>query len=306
MTTEPTPETKTLRADPADGADFEPVGKPSGPKGRGGLKLFLVLAILTLFGAGAGYVYLGDGIGRSSSTAADGIPVIRADETPIKQRPREPGGMAIPDRDKLVYERLKGTETSPRVERLLPSPEEPKTPPMPSSDSDFSKPAAAKGSPKMPRPVEPKEVAKEAPIVESSKTADATKPDDALGDKIAETLKSMSTPGPTRAEVDNIVKPPIASVTPTTKPMTQGSVYQVQLVAVRSEERAQAAWRGLVKKHDGLLGGLKHDVVRADLGEKGVYYRLRAGPLADKDAANSLCAKLKAMKVGCMAVKAGY
>ena len=58
MTTEPTPEIRPPRV---DRADFEPVGKTAEPKGRGGLKPFLVLAFLTLFGAGAGYVYLGDG-----------------------------------------------------------------------------------------------------------------------------------------------------------------------------------------------------------------------------------------------------
>lgn len=303
MTTEPTPEIRPPRV---DRADFEPVGKTAEPKGRGGLKPFLVLAFLTLFGAGAGYVYLGDGIGRSGRTAADGIPVIRAEETPIKRRPEDPGGMAIPDRDKLVYERLKGTETPPKVERLLPGPEEPQTPPMSGGGSDFSKPVGTEGASRMPEPVEPKEIAKEAPIVETPGTGDAAKSDGAKGDRMAGTSKSTPASDPTPAEVGNIVKPPVASVAPpVARFATRGPAYRVQLVAVRSEERARAVWRGLVKKHDDLLGSLRHDVVRADLGGKGVYYRLRAGLFADKDAANFLCAKLKALKVGCITVKAG-
>ena len=41
MTTEPTPEIRPPRV---DRADFRPVGKTAEPKGRGGLKPFLVLA----------------------------------------------------------------------------------------------------------------------------------------------------------------------------------------------------------------------------------------------------------------------
>ena len=51
------------------------------------------------------------------------------------------------------------------------------------------------------------------------------------------------------------------------------------------------------------LGVLKLLAVKADRGPpKGVYYRLRAGPLADKEAARALCAKLAARKAGCLVV----
>ena len=48
---------------------------------------------------------------------------------------------------------------------------------------------------------------------------------------------------------------------------------------------------------------LVENVQRADLGAKGVFYRVRAGPLADRTAADELCVALKARDVGCLVVR---
>ena len=62
--------------------------------------------------------------------ATNSPPLIKADEKPIKVYPQTPGGLEVPNRDKLVYSRLKdGSQTGGEVERLSPAPEEPMTPP---------------------------------------------------------------------------------------------------------------------------------------------------------------------------------
>jgi hypothetical protein len=43
--------------------------------------------------------------------------------------------------------------------------------------------------------------------------------------------------------------------------------------------------------------------VRADLGAKGTYYRIEAGPLANKAAAARLCGELKQHRLGCSLVQ---
>ena len=53
------------------------------------------------------------------------------------------------------------------------------------------------------------------------------------------------------------------------------------------------------------LGNLSLNVVRADLGPKGIFYRLRAGPLADKATARALCQVLAKKKVGCLVIPPG-
>ncbi|HKJ72503.1 MAG TPA: SPOR domain-containing protein, partial [Alphaproteobacteria bacterium] len=79
--------------------------------------------------------------------------------------------------------------------------------------------------------------------------------------------------------------------------------YGIQIASVRDESGARSAWKNLVAAHPDLLGGLTLNIEKADLGEKGVFYRLQAGSLASLDDARSLCAKLKAQNVGCLPVR---
>ena len=56
------------------------------------------------------------------------VPMISAPAGPVKLRPDKPGGMQIPNRDKLVYERIRSGKVALEtelVERLLPQPEKP-------------------------------------------------------------------------------------------------------------------------------------------------------------------------------------
>ncbi len=103
---------------------------------------------------------------------------------------------------------------------------------------------------------------------------------------------------------------PITETSPAPRPvpvMKISSVaYQIQIVAVRTEERATSEWARLKKKHGDLLGGYSLNVVRADLGaDKGIFYRLRVGPIASEDVAKSLCQNLSKRKVSCLIVRPG-
>ena len=71
------------------------------------------------------------------------------------------------------------------------------------------------------------------------------------------------------------------------------SDIQVQLYSSRSRDAALAAWKRLSAEERNLLGALTPRVVRTELPKRGVVYRLRAGPLADKAAARRLCGLLK-------------
>ncbi|MEE8123583.1 MAG: hypothetical protein V3T93_05735, partial [Alphaproteobacteria bacterium] len=53
------------------------------------------------------------------------VPLIKAENKPIKVRPEKPGGMEVPNQDKLVYSRMNPGERPPPVEKLLPLPETP-------------------------------------------------------------------------------------------------------------------------------------------------------------------------------------
>jgi hypothetical protein len=92
-------------------------------------------------------------------------------------------------------------------------------------------------------------------------------------------------------------------LTPGTAPaagpaQTAGGVL-VQVTAVRSEEEAVSAYRGLQQRYPSILGAFQPTIVRADLGERGIYYRVRVGPFSGGDATR-LCEDLKAAGADCM------
>jgi hypothetical protein len=64
-------------------------------------------------------------------------------------------------------------------------------------------------------------------------------------------------------------------------------------------------WKKLTSKHPNVFANLEPDIVRADLGNKGVLYRLRAGPIDSEAKARSLCADLRRRKVDCLVVRTG-
>ncbi len=281
-------------------ADPRPAGRGRS-KIRSALRYFLYFAVVFVAGTGAGWYY----VGTQFLTGDDsGIPLIKADKGPVKVRPISPGGMKVPDRDKLVYDRMQGNGERPRVERLLPAPETPLPPPS--------------------REL-PKQLEAAAPAPESAKNLTAVAP--AAGPVAPPPAKAgtsrtppvrtrpLASPGsaaatPTVEEVLAAVRPPPAPKTsaPTTpaRGASEAPAYRVQLAAVRSLERAQGEWDRLRRKNTDVLGKLALSVVKADLGpKKGVFYRLRAGPLADEAAARALCAKLTSRKVGCLIVRPG-
>jgi hypothetical protein len=87
-----------------------------------------------------------------------------------------------------------------------------------------------------------------------------------------------------------------ASVAPAAAParMSDGSGgYTVQVSSQRSEAEAQSAFRALQSKYPAQLGGQQPIIRRADLGDKGVFYRVQIGPFGSSDQASELCSNLK-------------
>ncbi len=118
----------------------------------------------------------------------------------------------------------------------------------------------------------------------------------------------IETPTP---EVNVPVREPVAPrpvVTPPARPTlsapTAGnSDWVVQVASTRSESDANAVWTTLERKFPNLVANAYADVKRADLGDKGIYYRTRVAGLADKSAAQSLCQSFKAAGQACFVTK---
>jgi hypothetical protein len=248
------------------------------------------------------------------------VPLIKAQATPMKVRPSEPGGMNVPNQDKLIYDRMAGKALPPEVERLLPEPEAPIAPPRPalpvpgstSSAPTAPPPAATPARPvisaPIPAPTEPPREVARAQAPAEALPVPVPLPRPGPGPEVnpapeAPPMEALTPPAPPPP-------PALAAKAPTppaSAPATGGTGgYRIQLVSVRSEDLAKQEWSRLRSRNADLLGKLEQSVSRADLGgDRGVYYRLRAGPLADEAAAKQLCAELAKRNVGCLVVRPG-
>jgi len=280
-----------------DTLEFEPVRRRTPKKKRGFRLLFMVLALVVI--AGGAWAIWGDAITGGNSNE---IPIVRAPDGPIKVRPETPGGIDIPNMDKLVYDRLEKKPPERQAETLLPQPEKPLPAPVASTAATSAKPAVPSGPENILQPAPP---AKPSSTVEQAALPAPTKP---------AAPPAVNTAPPTVADVRAAEPPapapaPSASTPSAAKPAaTTASLaksFQVQLAAVRDEAAAVKEWNRLKSRNAELLGSLRLNVVRADLGSRGIFYRLRAGPIATQAAASQLCQSLAKAKVGCLVVRPG-
>jgi len=123
---------KELKVTASDALEFEPVRRePS----SGGWTLRIFLSIV-LVGLGVvSWGQYGDTMIEQFRSGDGDVPIIKALEGPIKVRPENPGGLKVPNRDKLVYGRMKnsnrGSYKEKGLERLLPPTEQPLEKPGP-------------------------------------------------------------------------------------------------------------------------------------------------------------------------------
>ncbi|HTM78450.1 MAG TPA: hypothetical protein VL133_12570, partial [Devosia sp.] len=93
---------------------------------------------------------------------------------------------------------------------------------------------------------------------------------------------------------------PIAEATAATPPPTNAPAY-AQLSSQRSADVAQQIANDLAARYASLLNGARLEVTRADLGERGVYYRVRV-PAASRTAAAQFCVAVVANGGECVAM----
>jgi len=115
-------------------------------------------------------------------------------------------------------------------------------------------------------------------------------------------------PLPAPPQVAALPKPP-AKPEAATKPAEPaakpdgGTPTRIQLASLRTPDEARDEWARLKRENGDLLGKFTAVAVRADLGERGIYYRVEAGPVGDKAAAIKLCKALKDRGLGCTLVR---
>lgn len=259
-----------------------------GEEERGLSGLVVLLMGVVMLGAIASVVWIAYKQGIRNGQAQGGTPYVSADPEPLKIENRVAD--AANDEGLVVYDRLGGGDSEP-VEVIASGPEEPVAR---TSEDPIGAIASKVGTP----------------------TGLA---DDAVGDRITELARAdealRGTPpssgaAPAEKPQSKPATPPTtASAIPTPEPAPRvafasggalAGTHLVQVGAFRSQEEADGQWTRLKGKLGAYLADKSEDVERADLGEKGVYYRLRIGPFASSDDAKTFCAGLKERGTDCL------
>ncbi|MFO1243030.1 MAG: SPOR domain-containing protein [Rickettsiales bacterium] len=232
--------------------------------------------------------------------STDETNTITAGDEPYKEKPQAPGGMEIDHQDATVYDMISenGDKKEDKVEQLLPEAEEPvvtrdTTKPEPKEVTDYMK---EKKSAQMAQPETPK--TEEAPKVEAK-----TEEKPVTSPAPSKTVEAPKTVKPAPIVAKTVTKPASAKpVAPAAITPSAGGSAQVQIGALKSQAEAETAWKNFSSKYGDLLKGKSHAVVKADLGAKGVFYRLRVTGLASKGDASKLCSALQGRGASCMLV----
>ncbi|MDY0872761.1 SPOR domain-containing protein [Dongia rigui] len=80
------------------------------------------------------------------------------------------------------------------------------------------------------------------------------------------------------------------------------SGIRLQLASVANEADVDGEWKRLRKRLGAALDGQQLQIERADLGTKGIFYRLQIGPFADRSAAKAACKDINAAGGDCLLV----
>jgi hypothetical protein len=207
--------------------------------------------------------------------------VVQAPTTPSRIKPENAGGMVPPNQDKEVFNRISPGAVPIQPEKLLPASTNPKLPP-----NGLPAPAA-------PKPPEPEASKTPTPLQPSAPTTGGPTPPPTATDKPATVQSTDVKPATTEAG------PSIASLIDNISGPTGG--WRVQVASVKNEDVAKSTWARLQSAHGDVMANLRMQAVRVDLGDKGVWYRVQAGPLDEKQA-HSICGTLKGRKTDCVVV----
>jgi hypothetical protein len=277
----------------------------------------VIIAIVVILAVG-GYFLLRHSPGNGP------VPLIKAQLTPYKVKPQDPGGAEPPpDSEELEGDtQPQGGNSGNAVEQLAPPPETPLAHPTAGQPATSATPAAPGQPPAPPAgnspgaaaptggsgmpavPVAPVTTAETAtPGAPSTPSGAPTPP---AASAAAPSMPAAAVPAPATAPApkpQRLAALPPPSGTPKTH-MPRDQEWRIQLGSLPTATAAEIEWLRIKTSHAALLGRLVLNIRRVDLGQgKGVYFRIQAGPVAGHEAAATLCGQLTSAGVPCMAVR---
>ena len=207
--------------------------------------------------------------------------VVQASPMPTRIKPENAGGLVPPNQDKEVYNRIQPNTVPVQPEKLLPGPETPKLPP----GGILPTPAAPKEAEAAKTPTPMQTASASAPAATTPAPTLAAPP---ASPPVADKPATPQAAGPSIASLIDNMSGPVGG-------------WRIQIASVKSEDIAKSTWARVSTANGDVLANLKMQPIRVDLGEKGVWYRVQAGPLDEKQA-QSVCGTLRTRKSDCVAI----
>jgi hypothetical protein len=294
---------------------YDEVAEDQVPKRRGGMITVIVVLALAVVGTGAAFAYrtyLG-------SLRSGEPPIIKADAGPTKivpapadGTPKVPDRMATGDGAEKIVPREEApvdvNASGPRV--VFPQLNQNGSPPPAASVAPANQPPASVGNGTLPNnePRKIKTLAVRGDQPDGTATPVTSAPPPAVkpapGAKTAATPPSAAnaslnapmslTPQAAQPAPAAEARTRVAATNPMqTVPSGGSGGYVVQVSSQKNEADAQASYRALQSKFPAVLGSRAPLIKRADLGDKGVYYRAMVGPFGSADEASQFCSSLK-------------
>jgi hypothetical protein len=257
---------------------------------RGGLVTIAAVLGLAVIGTAGAFGYRAY---TSGSISGGTPPVIRADTTPAKTIP--PQAAADVDAQGKPFQDRIAALSAP--ERVIPREEQPMalpvtTPAMTAPRQSVQSAAPLTTAAPPANANEPKRV---RTMTIRPDGADATAPVQAPPSSAAApgTTRSLapSAPMAIAPQSDPSSRTKVAARTPPA--VSAGGAYVVQVSAQKTEAEALSSYQTMQSKYPGVLANRTANIRRADLGDKGVYFRAQIGPFATSEQANTFCTSLK-------------
>lgn len=232
---------------------------------------------------------------RPEPAPVDEIPVVVAEPGDVKTRPEDEGGMEVPNQEITVYDQISSQPEAPEPEVVMPAPETPITPSAaPDATATLEAPAAG------PEDQAQSEIDAVLAQLQAASAAREAVPQPVGAGEAPATVAAPGTAAETApaAAGTEVAAAPAPEAAP--QPTAPATGVRVQLAAFKSEDQARGAWSNFQQRFPNELSGLPLIIERADLGTKGIYYRVQTGPLASREAAAAMCDRLKVQGQTCI------
>ena len=250
--------------------------------GHSGLKIFIFVALFGLTSV-SGLVWFALNQGELI-IGNDDVPLVKAETSPVRLKPVNPGGLKVPNQDRLIFKNLEIANPSKLEipEKLIPRPEQPIA-----TSSDTKR----IGNTIKEKVLEDRAATLQIPKIKSSQG------DGGLSKiKKSEKLKNLKD----KTKVTN--KDAKKDEQKISIKNSESGAYRIQLASLAKRQAAEKFLKKVRTKNATLLGGMKGRVMKINLKSRGIFYRVQ-GDLSSREQAEKKCKILRSRKQACLVVR---